>query len=220
MEGITMDNLENNKMNEKTEKEKTNNKPVKHGIVDEMLDWAESFVFAGFVVLLVFIFLFRTVVVEGGSMNPTLYNSQRLILDHFNYEPARGDIIVANSPGLNKTIIKRCIGVAGDNVVVDYNDNTVTVNGEVLDESYLGEPMQEVGRFDEDHMIAFGTYSYVVPEGTIFAMGDNRNASRDSRYEEVGFISTEDVLGKAVFRFYIGTDGNGNKNPGKIGFLK
>lgn len=215
-----MDSQENSKMKETTEKEKTNVKTVKHGIIDEMLDWAESFVFAGFVVLLIFIFLFRTVVVEGGSMNPTLFNSQRLILDHFNYEPARGDIIVANSPGLNKTIIKRCIGVAGDNVVVDYNDNTVTVNGEVIDESYLGEPMQEIGRFDEDHMIAAGTYSYVVPDGTVFAMGDNRNASRDSRYKEVGFISTEDVLGKAVFRFYVGSDGNGNKNPGKIGFLK
>lgn len=207
-------------MNETVESGKKKAVGENRGMIDEMLDWVESFVFAGFVVLLIFIFLFRTVVVEGGSMNPTLYNTQRLILDHFNYEPARGDIIVANSPGLNKTIIKRCIGVAGDNVVVDYNDNTVTVNGDVIDESYLGEAMVEIGRFDEDYWISDGVYSYVVPDGTIFAMGDNRNASRDSRYKEVGFISTDDVLGKAVFRFYVGSDGNGNKNPGKIGFLK
>lgn len=187
---------------------------------DELLDWVESFVFAGFVVLLVFIFLFRTVVVEGGSMNPTLFNTQRLILEHFNYEPERGDIIVCNCPGLNKTIIKRCIGVSGDTVVVDYTNNSVTVNGEKLDESYLGEEMTELDRFDDTYRVSDGKYEYVVPDDTVFAMGDNRNASRDSRYSEVGFINVDDVLGRAVFRFYIGVDGSGKKNPGSIGFLK
>ena len=190
-------------------------------IVDEVLDWIESFAFAIFIVLLVFIFLFRTVIVDGGSMNPTLYNAQRLILTHFNYEPERGDIIVANSPGLNKTIIKRCIGVEGDKVIVDYNTKTVTVNGEKVDEPYLdaSDPMEEKPYFDDRYRIDDNKYEYVVPDGTVFAMGDNRNGSNDSRSRDVGFIAKSDILGKAVFRFFLSKDENGNKYPGKIGFL-
>jgi signal peptidase I len=170
--------------------------------LDEFLDWVESFVFAIFIVMLVFIFLFRTVVVDGKSMNPTLYDAERLILTHFNYTPERGDIIVANSPSLNKTIIKRCIGVAGDTVVIDYADNSVTVNGEKLDESYLGEAMTIRENFDKTYMISDTAFEYHVPDGCIFALGDNRNDSRDSRDAGVGFISCDDVLGKAVLRFY------------------
>lgn len=197
-------------------------KSLKSSILNETLDWIESFAFASFIVLLVFIFLFRTVVVDGGSMNPTLYNSQRLVLTHFNYVPEHGDIIVANSPGLNKTIIKRCIGVEGDTVTVDYGTHTVTVNGSKIDEPYLdaSDPMTVKPYFDETYRVSDTAYEYIVPKGTIFAMGDNRNGSNDSRSSDVGFIKKEDILGRAVFRFYIGKDESGNKNPGKMGFLK
>ncbi len=173
----------------------------KQGFVGELLDWLEAFIFAVFIVLLIFIFIFRSVVVDGTSMLPTLENAQQLILVHFNYKPKRGDIIVANSPGLNKTIIKRCIGVAGDTVIIDYSDSSVTVNGDKLEETYLGEPMQQIEILDPTYQTAPTVYEYHVPEGTIFAMGDNRNGSRDSRAADVGFISEEDVLGRAVFRF-------------------
>ena len=197
-------------------------KDFKGGLINEVLDWIESFAFASFIVLLVFIFLFRTVVVDGASMNPTLYNSQRLVLTHFRYVPEQGDIIVANSPGLNKTIIKRCIGVAGDKVKVDYGTHTVTVNGTKLDEPYLdaSDPMTLKPYFDETYRVSDMVYEYTVPEGTVFAMGDNRNGSNDSRSSDVGFIKKEDILGRAFFRFYIGKDDSGNKNPGKIGSLK
>lgn len=174
----------------------------KNTVLDEILDWVEAFVFAIFIVTLVFIFLFRSVVVEGKSMQPTLHDAERLILTHFNYTPERGDIIVANSPALNKTIIKRCIGVAGDTVVIDYENNSVTVNGDKLDESYLGEPMRLLDYFDKTYMTSDTTFEYHVPEGCVFALGDNRNESRDSRDSAVGFIDCDDVLGKAVLRFY------------------
>lgn len=184
------------------EKERTEEKKKKASLFDEILDWVESFVFAIFIVMLVFIFLFRTVVVDGNSMNNTLKDSERLILTHFNYKPQSGDIIVANCPGLNKTIIKRCIAVEGDTVVIDYADNSVAVNGEKLKEDYIAEPMQLLDYFDKTYMTSETSFEYHVPKGCIFALGDNRNDSRDSRDSAVGFISCDDVLGKAVLRFF------------------
>ena len=183
------------KANAAAEEEKTS-------LADELLDWAEAFVLAIFAVVLIFIFFLRVVEVSGPSMNPTLNDKDRLILTHLNYTPERGDIIVCNAPGLEKCIIKRCIGIGGDTVVVDYNNNSVTVNGEKLSEDYLGEGMRgNLPVFDQDYMTAKNVYTYNVPEGTVFAMGDNRNHSTDSRSEWVGFIKLEDVLGKAFFRF-------------------
>lgn len=173
-----------------------------YSLIDDLLEWVEAFVVALFVVILVFIFIFRVVEVSGPSMNSTLADKDRIIALHFNYTPARGDIVVCNSKGLNKCIIKRVIGVAGDTVVVNYNDDTVKVNGEPVDQSYINESdMYILPVFDDNYRTGEGEYTYKVPEGTIFVMGDNRNHSTDSRSAYVGFIKTEDVLGKAVFRF-------------------
>lgn len=180
-------------------------------LVDDLLDWVEAFVVAIFVVILVFIFFLRVVEVSGPSMNPTLSDKDRVIVTHLNYTPERGDIVVCNSKGLEKCIIKRCIGVAGDTVVVNYNDNTVKVNGELINESYINETMSVQSVFDSSYLTGDKEYTYTVPERTIFAMGDNRNHSTDSRSAYVGFIKLEDILGKAFFRFL----------PfGQIGFLK
>ena len=174
----------------------------KNSLTDELLDWAEAFIVAIFAVVLIFIFFLRVVEVSGPSMNPTLSDKDRLILTHLNYTPERGDIIVCNAPILDKCIIKRCIGIGGDTVVVDYNNNSVYVNGEKLKEDYLGETMRgNLAVFDETYMTDKNVYTYNVPEGTVFAMGDNRNHSTDSRSKWVGFIKEEDILGKAFFRF-------------------
>ena len=169
-------------------------------VLDEILEWAESFVFAVFVVVLIFIFLFRIVLVEGPSMSSTLSDGDRLIISHLNYKPQRGDIVVLNSTGLNKTIIKRCIGVGGDTVRIDYSDSSVTVNGEKLDESYIDERMKVQPMFDQDYYKDGTVYEYNIPEGKIFVLGDNRNHSTDSRSYFVGLVDESDVLGKAVFR--------------------
>ncbi len=208
--------MENKELTAKPENENKNApaEEKKFNLLDEALDWLEAFVFATFMVLMIFIFLFRTVVVDGGSMEPTLYNEQRLILTHFNYTPERGDIVVCNCPGLNKIIIKRCIGVEGDTVLINYAENSITVNGEQLDQSYLGEPMDLKDYiFDDSSRISDYEYEYHVPEDTVFVLGDNRNNSRDSRFTEVGFISESDILGHAAFRFYTADQ------PGKVGKL-
>ncbi len=174
--------------------------PEEGSLIDDLLEWCEAFIMAIFVVILIFIFFLRVVEVSGDSMNDTLFNADRILISHLNYTPKSGDIIVCNSDGLDKVIVKRCIGVAGDVVKVDYSTGKVTVNGEEMDQSFIREPMIDSGNFDKTYKTGDTEYTYTVPEGTVFAMGDNRNHSTDCRWTSVGFISTDDILGKAVFR--------------------
>ena len=165
-------------------------------VMDEVFEWAESFVFAMFMVILIFTFFFRIVLVQGPSMRETLQDQDRLIITHINYTPQKGDIVVINSEKLGKTIIKRVIGTGGDKVVVDYNNNTVTVNGKVISNDNIREAMYNTNLFDEKYEVEENVFEYDVPEGKLFVMGDNRNNSTDSR--RIGFIDPSDVLGKAV----------------------
>jgi signal peptidase I len=169
-------------------------------VMDEVFEWAESFVFAMFVVILIFTFFFRIVLVQGPSMRETLQDQDRLIITHINYTPQKGDIVVINSEKLGKTIIKRVIGTGGDKVVVDYNNNTVTVNGKVISNDNIREAMYNTNLFDEEYEVEENVFEYDVPEGKLFVMGDNRNNSTDSR--RIGFVDPDDVLGKAIFRLF------------------
>lgn len=173
----------------------------KVSVIDEVLDWAESFVFAIFVVMFIFIFFFRVVVVDGESMNNTLDDKDRLVLSHINYTPKRQDIVVVNSYELGKTIIKRCIGVEGDKIKIDYNSNSVYVNGEKITNEHNKETMIDTGLFNQQYMTSNGVYEYEVPKNCIFVMGDNRNNSSDSR-AATGFVDLENVLGHASFRIF------------------
>ena len=190
--------INNNYENEIIEKDDNRSK-----LLDGVLDWAESFIFAIFVVVLVFTFLMRTVVVVGSSMYPTFEDGDRLIITHFFDTPKNGDVLVMNSQGLNKTIIKRCIGIEGDTVRVDYNTQKVTVNGKEIKNVYINEPMEDLmGKFSPEYIVEQGVYEYKVPEGKVFVMGDNRNNSTDGRSDDVGFVDVDDILGKVVLRLY------------------
>ncbi len=168
-------------------------------IIDAILDCFETFVISMFVLLFATTFLFKPVDVVGPSMENTLYNNDKLVLVTLFYTPRQGDIVVAQSKALDKTIIKRVIATGGQTVVIDYNENTVTVDGKLLNEEYLGgRLMTDIGTYEQNNSSS-GVYTYVVPEGEVFLLGDNRNHSTDSRY--IGCLSEDEILGKVVFRY-------------------
>lgn len=156
------------------------------------LEWFDSVVFALAAVLLILLFLFRTVQVDGTSMIPTLQNGDQLIALSAFYEPAREDIVVVDGYiDFGAPIVKRVIGVEGDVIDIDFATGDVFVNGKRLDEPYISAPTTR--KFDVD-------FPVTVPEGHLFLMGDNRPGSKDSRDSEIGMIDKRDVLGKAILR--------------------
>ncbi|MBO5072290.1 MAG: signal peptidase I [Eubacterium sp.] len=132
--------------------------------------------------------------VEGSSMEPTLYNGDQLIVEKFSYyfhEPERYDVIVFPFSE-NVSYIKRIIGVPGD--IIQIKNGVIYLNGEEMDEHYGKEELiREPGLAEEE---------IVLNEDEYFVLGDNRNASVDSRKEEVGIIKRSQIQGKAWVRFY------------------
>ena len=165
------------------------------------------------VIIVVFILIFRLVVVSGSSMYSTLWDGDwLLVLGNTLYrEPEYGDIIVVCKDSFNDSepIIKRVIATEGQTVDIDFVSGTVFVDGKMLDEDYTYTPTNRNEGMD---------FPARVPEGCVFALGDNRNDSLDSRYPAIGMIDKREILGKALFLFYPGTnEGRSNRNFNRIG---
>ena len=157
-------------------------------------EWLETFVQAIIIVVMLMTFAFRVVTVDGDSMRETLHNQDRLIVMRWDYTPKNGDIVVISQGRfVDKPIIKRVIATEGQSLEIDYSAGTVTVDGKVLNETYIKEPMWRQGNAD---------IPKVIPKGYYFVMGDNRNNSADSRFTEVGLIPREHIVGKASFRVF------------------
>ena len=171
-----------------------------HKTAKELFGWVESLVFAVVILVVVNSFFFRTTVVDGSSMEPTLYEPEYLLVSKLFYDvPEKGDIITFYSANYwDSVLVKRVIANEGDIVDIDYATGNVSVNGEYLDEPYILERI----RFEDDIEMP-----YEVPEGCVFVMGDNRNGSMDSRNPQIGFIDEREILGKAVFLMMPGTHG-------------
>lgn len=137
--------------------------------------------------------------VSGMSMYPTLSDGDNLIVDKISYrfqDPKRYDIIVFPYQYKENTYyIKRIIGLPGEEVQII--DGVVYINGELLGEDYGREVMEDAGIAAEP--IQLGEDEY-------FVLGDNRNASSDSRDPSVGIIHREDIVGRAFIRIWPLTD--------------
>ena len=154
-------------------------------------DMAGSILAALVIIFVIFTFLFRAVSVVGSSMEPTLSDGNWLLVSSQG-EYERGDIIIITQPNdRNEPLVKRIVALGGETIDIDFRTHEVRVNGELLDEPYIFEPTAL--SYDV-------TFPYHVPEGCVFAMGDNRNNSRDSR--ALGPIPEEELMGHAIFRFW------------------
>jgi signal peptidase I len=130
------------------------------------------------------------ILVESVSMQPTLYESDFVLVNRMTYlfsQPGRKDVIVFNPPIENQIepYIKRVIGLPGDEVRIA--NGSVFVNGEPLKESYLAAPPAYSG-------------VWIVPDGMLFVLGDNRNNSSDSHHW--GMVAQGSIIGKAEFVYW------------------
>ncbi|MFC4403206.1 signal peptidase I [Gracilibacillus xinjiangensis] len=151
-----------------------------------------------FSLLLAFFFrsyLFASYVVNGKSMEPTLYDGNLLMVNKMIYDLKnidRFDVIVFHA-NEKEDYVKRVIGLPGDHIA--YKDDTLYINGEPVAEEYL-QPYREVvdGKLTNDFTLEEITEVSEVPEGKLFVLGDNRRKSYDSR--DIGFVDQGTVVGK------------------------
>lgn len=158
------------------------------------IETVSSIASAFIVFFLIIVFIARPVRVDGSSMNPTLTDTDWLVVRTGYYVPEHGDIVIISREQQNESpLVKRVIAVGGDSVDIDFAAGAVIVNGEKLEEPYIAELTHRPGNMQ---------FPLIVPEDFVFVMGDNRNHSLDSRFTEVGLIERERLLGKAVFRLF------------------
>lgn len=159
-------------------------------------EWVKDILIA-VIIAAVIVQVIKPTIVKERSMEPNFYGNDYLFVYRLAYkgdnEPKKGDVIVFRSDletdnGKKKLLIKRVIGVPGDQISIHNGD--VYINGEADDQSYTlsGETVGDV--------------EATVPEGKLFCMGDNRDVSIDSRSDSVGMVDQDRIYGKVVLRLY------------------
>lgn len=162
----------------------------------DIYDWAGTAIFSLVLIVAVFTLAFRIVGVDGESMLRTLQDGDRLVLtSSLGYEPEYGDIVVINRY-TKEPLVKRIIALEGQTVEIT-TDGRVLVDGNELQEDYAYFENPALGTLQKDFTVA-----QTVPKGCVFAVGDNRQNSHDSRSADIGFVAVEDIVGKAVFRLW------------------
>lgn len=153
-------------------------------------DWLIPLLIAFIITILLNHFVFNLVIVPSGSMEDTIQIGDRFYVNKlFDMKDAeRGDIIVFESEEIGKTLVKRLIGLPGDEIHIDV-DGQVYINGKELYEPYKKECTSR-------------EMDFLVPEGKYFFLGDNRPNSQDARFWSNPFISEKDITGKIEFRFF------------------
>lgn len=164
---------------------------------EELKEWIKDIAIALVIAGLILVF-FKPIVVKQESMQPTFYSDDYVIISRQAYglfgDVERGDVIIFESElldvnGNNKNLIKRVIGIPGD--TIEIKDGYVYLNDEKLDEPYVAEAGLS-GQMEK----------VTVEEGKVFAMGDNRRVSQDSRSAVIGQVEQDSIVGKVVLRVF------------------
>ena len=192
-----------------------------------VVEYARSFFPILLLVLVIRSFLFEPFRIPSGSMMPTLLEGDFIFVNKFAYglrlpvlntkiveigEPEHGDVVVFRLPSdPDVNYIKRVVGLPGDVVNYEQGSKRLTINGDLVPMQVVGEydgdpgvqlAMETLGEHEHQLLLTKGSLSrggtYVVPEGHYFVMGDNRDNSRDSRYEGVEYIPEYRLVGRAV----------------------
>ena len=159
----------------------------------------EVLIYVIIILLCVFIiprYVVQRTIVSGTSMENTLHNNDNLIVDKISLifnDPSRFDVVVFYPYGdmSDEYYVKRVIGLPGETIQII--DDTIYINGSELAENYGKEPIVYSGTASEP--LTLGPDEY-------FVMGDNRTASFDSRYREIGPITRDKISGKVLIRIY------------------
>ena len=190
---------------------------------EQALNWKQNLVlylhdllYMTVATFIVFLVVFRVIVVSGSSMYDTLINGDYLLLvsNLFYPQPQVQDIIVVSKESYDNgaPIIKRVIATEGQTVDIDFDAGIVYVDGQALEEPYTHTPTNV-----QEGM----TFPLTVEENCVFAMGDNRNRSLDSRDPSIGQIDKREILGKAIFLFLPAVDeGHAGPDYDRIGAIK
>ncbi|HAJ97261.1 MAG TPA: signal peptidase I [Ruminococcus sp.] len=178
-------------------------------VIGTLLDILSYALTTLFCILLLNIYVFHNVYVQGDSMLPRLQDKDRLLVNALDWTPSCGDIVIINADraglldengtpyqteGLHKVIVKRVIAVAGQTLDMDFEHGYVYRNGSLLDEPYTNT------KTNAPVIDAAFTYPITIPEGYIYVMGDNREVSKDSRYADVGLVPLSEVEGCVIAR--------------------
>lgn len=168
----------------------------------EGLEWVKAIVIGVLIFFIIRMFLFTNYVVEGVSMEPTLHEGNKLVVNKISYrigDIKRFDVVVFHA-NEKEDFVKRIIGLPGDKI--EYRDDKLYVNDVYYEEPYLEKYHKKkvtrllTGNFTLESL----TNSPFVPDGYVFVLGDNRQDSWDSRH--FGFIPIDQVVGKVNFRYW------------------
>ncbi len=174
---------------QETEEEKL---PPEQQLRLDLYDWIQSLMVALIICIALFIFVVRVIDVSGSSMFPTLKDGDKMIVSNLFYKPKYGDVIVFKTDRYdpNKALVKRVIATEGQEISLDFERGVVYIDGSPIEEDYIAE-------LTKTKLDFIGPQT--VPEGCIFVMGDNRNASTDSRKKEIGMVDERMILGRAYY---------------------
>jgi signal peptidase I len=168
--------------------------PATRSSIWSALSWVRDLAFSVLIAVILIVFIYQPVKVEGTSMMPTLTDQERIFINKFTYHFGlssieRGDTVVFWYPGdPSKSYIKRVIGIPGDRIYIDAGQ--VFVNNRALVEDYVPEEYRDRVSWEEHR----------VPPGEYFVLGDHRSSSSDSR--TWGFVTRDAIYGKAVFVYW------------------